>query len=337
MEEYHNGFPNTRLRRLRGHPKLRDLIRETRLTPYDFVMPLFIHHGRGVQAPIPAMPGLYQYSVDQLDEEIERIVELGIPGVILFGIPAHKDPLGRDSYSDQGVIQTAISRIKDLAPELLVISDACFCEYTDHGHCGVISERTGMPDVDNDATLELLAQQAISHANAGADIIAPSGMMDGMVGAIRQALDSEGFDMIPILSYSAKYCSALYGPFRQASGDSAPRFGDRKTYQMDPGNAREALREVALDLNEGADLIMVKPASFYLDVIHRVKQTHPEVPLAAYQVSGEFSMIKAAVQQGWLDERRVVLESLTAIKRAGADFIITYFAKEASAWLLEEL
>lgn len=327
------GFPTTRLRRLRHHPKLRDVIRETTLTVNDMILPLFIHHGDDVKNPISSMPGHYQLSVDNLEAEIEEILKLGIPGVLLFGIPAHKDSVGSDSYSDAGVIQTAIGAIKDLAPDLLVISDVCFCEYTDHGHCGVINEKTGRADVDNDATLELLAQQAISHANAGADIIAPSGMIDGMVGAIRTALDGEGFEAIPILSYAVKYCSALYGPFRQASGDSAPRFGDRKTYQMDPANGNEALREAELDLIEGADMLMVKPASLYLDIIHRVKQAHPGVPLGAYHVSGEFAMIKAAAENGWIDEKRATLETLTAIKRAGADFIINYFAKDVATWL----
>lgn len=330
------GFPTTRLRRLRYHPKLRDLIRETTLDVNDLILPLFIHHGEDVCHPIASMPGHYQLSVDQLPEEIEEILALGIPGVILFGIPEYKDSLGSESYSDEGIIQTAISRIKDLAPELLVISDVCFCEYTDHGHCGVISEKTGQPDVDNDATLALLAQQAVSHANAGADVIAPSGMQDGMVAAIRAALDAEGFEAIPILSYAVKYCSALYGPFRQASGDSAPRFGDRRSYQMDPANGFEALREVALDLQEGADMLMVKPAATYLDVIYRVKQAHPNVPLGAYHVSGEYAMVKAAAEKGWLDEERAALEVLTAIKRAGADFIITYFAKDVARWLQKD-
>lgn len=329
----HPGFPTTRLRRLRHNPKLRDLIRETTLTVNDMILPLFIHHGDNIKYPISSMPGHYQLSVDNLAPEIEEIMALGIPGVVLFGIPEHKDGVGSDSYCDSGVIQTAIGAIKDIAPDLLVISDLCFCEYTDHGHCGIVNEKTGRADVDNDATLELLARQAISHANAGADIIAPSGMIDGMVGAIRAALDSEGFEAIPILSYAVKYCSALYGPFRQASGDSAPRFGDRKTYQMDPANGNEALREAELDLLEGADMLMVKPASLYLDVIHRVKQAHPSVPLGAYHVSGEFAMIKAGAEQGWIDEKRVVLETLTAIKRAGADFIINYFAKDVATWL----
>lgn len=322
-----SSFPSTRLRRLRALPQLRHLIRETELSMNDVVLPLFIRHGKRIRNPISTMPGHYQISIDNLPNEIEEIQNLGIPGVILFGIPAHKDEIGSSSYDDDGVIQQAIATIKDCAPDLLVISDCCFCEYTAHGHCGVISDKTGWPDVDNDATLELLARQALSHAAAGADVIAPSGMMDGMVGAIRQALDEEGFETIPILSYAVKYASALYGPFREAA-EGAPQFGDRATYQMDPANANEAIREAALDLQEGADMLMVKPAINYLDVIYRIKQNFPAVPIAAYQVSGEFAMIKAAAQNGWLDETRVMLESLTAIKRAGASFIITYFAKE---------
>jgi porphobilinogen synthase len=278
------------------------------------------------------MPGHAQLSVDLLAPEIREIGDLGIPAVILFGIPQWKDMTGSAASRDDGVVQQAIRRIKETSPGLLVITDLCFCEYTDHGHCGVVVARGGRNDVDNDATLEMLAQQAISHARAGADVIAPSGMMDGMVAAVRRGLDGAGFEQTPILSYAAKYASAFYGPFREAA-DSAPQFGDRRTYQMDPGNAREALREVALDLAEGADLIMVKPALSYLDVICRVKQAHADVPLCAYNVSGEYSMLKAAAERGWLDEQRTTVEILTSIKRAGADMIITYSAKDMARWM----
>lgn len=324
-------FPATRLRRLRCHPKLRDIVRETELTVQDLILPLFVRHGSGVKNPIASMPGHFQFSVDRLAEEISAIVALNIPGVILFGIPAHKDALGSDSYQDQGVIQTAIKAIKNQAPELLIIADTCFCEYTDHGHCGAM-DKSGAGDVDNDATLALLAKQAVSFAAAGADVIAPSGMMDGMVQAIRKALDSAGYTHVPILSYAAKYCSALYGPFREAA-EGAPQFGNRQTYQMDPANGAEALRETALDVQEGADMLMVKPAHTYLDIIYRVKQQHPAIPLAAYHVSGEFAMLKAAAAAGWLDEKKAALEILTAIKRAGADFILTYYTKEVAQWL----
>lgn len=326
-------FPVTRLRRLRRHSKLRDLVRETRLHVNDLVLPLFIRHGSGIKNPIASMPGHFQWSVDQLAGEIKQITALGIPGVILFGVPAKKDATGSDSYSAQGVIQTAIAAIKKQAPDLLVIADACFCEYTDHGHCGVIDARGGNKDVDNDATLALLAKQAVSFANAGADIIAPSGMMDGMVQAVRAALDASGHEYIPILSYAAKYCSAFYGPFREAA-EGAPQFGSRETYQMDPANGAEALRETMLDVAEGADMLMVKPAHTYLDIIYRVRQQHPGLPVAAYHVSGEFAMLKAAAANGWLDEKKSVLEVLTAIKRAGADFILTYYAKEVAQWIV---
>jgi porphobilinogen synthase len=327
-------FPSVRLRRLRMNAKVRELVRETTLDAGDFILPLFIKHGSGQRIPIASMPGQYQLSVDQLAAEIAEIEALGLPGVILFGIPEHKDAVGSDAYSDLGIIQQAIREIKRLNSKLLVITDVCFCEFTDHGHCGIISHAHGQTDVDNDATLEILVKEAVSQAQAGADMIAPSGMMDGMIAALRQGLDAAGFSHIPIMSYAAKYCSGFYGPFRDAA-ESAPQFGDRRTYQMDPANGREALREVALDLEEGADILMVKPALSYLDVIYRVKQAHPDVPLAAYNVSGEFAMIKAAAANGWIDERRVALEVLTSIKRAGADMILTYFAKDAARWLQE--
>jgi porphobilinogen synthase len=324
-------FPNLRMRRLRQHPALRELVRETDISVRDLILPLFARHGTNTRQPIGSMPGHAQISVDLLAPEIREIVELGIPGVILFGIPQWKDMTGSAASRDDCIIQQAIRKIKETCRDLLIITDLCFCEYTDHGHCGVVVDRGGRSDVDNDATLELLAQQAVSHARAGADVIAPSGMMDGMVAAIRRGLDTAGFEQTPILSYAAKYASAFYGPFREAA-ESTPQFGDRRSYQMDPGNAREALREVALDLAEGADLIMVKPALSYLDVICRVKQAHPEVPLCAYNVSGEYSMLKAAAANGWLDEQRTTLEILTSIKRAGADMIITYSAKDVARW-----
>jgi porphobilinogen synthase len=320
------------MRRLRQHPALRELARETEISVRDLILPLFVRHGTSIRQPIASMPGHAQISVDLLAAEIREIGDLGIPGVILFGIPQWKDMTGSAASRDDGIVQQAIRMIKETSRDLLVITDLCFCEYTDHGHCGVVVDRGGRSDVDNDATLEMLAQQAVSHAKAGADVIAPSGMMDGMVAAIRRGLDVAGFEQTPILSYAAKYASAFYGPFREAA-ESTPQFGDRRTYQMDPGNAREALREVALDLAEGADLIMVKPALSYLDVICRVKQAHPEVPLCAYNVSGEYSMLKAAAANGWLDEQRTTLEILTSIKRAGADMIITYSAKDVARWI----
>jgi porphobilinogen synthase len=323
-------FPSLRLRRLRMHPRVRDLVRETILTPLDFVMPLFIKEGADIYNPVHSMPGVFQISLDKLDQEIASIVSLNIPAVLLFGIPAKKDAKGSEGYNSKGIIQNAIRRIKTLAPDLLIITDVCFCEYTDHGHCGIISE--AHQTVDNDKTLEILAKQAVTHAQAGADVIAPSGMIDGMVQAIRHALDAKGFSHIPILSYAVKYASSLYGPFREAA-EGAPKFGDRRAYQIDPANSNEALSEAALDVEEGADLLMVKPAGFYLDVISRVKQQYPMRPLGAYQVSGEYSMIKAAAKNGWIDENRVMMESLISIKRAGADFIITYFAKDAAKLL----
>jgi len=326
------GFPAVRMRRLRQHPALRDLVRETELSPRDFILPLFVRYGENIRQPISSMPGHAQISVDHLAAEVREVASLGIPAVILFGIPAEKDAVGSGACDDGGIIPHAIRAIKAATPDLLVITDVCFCEYTDHGHCGVLVHRDGKTDVDNDATLQNLATQAVAHAKAGADVIAPSGMMDGMVAAIRAGLDAAGFQHTPILSYAAKYASGFYGPFREAA-ESTPQFGDRRSYQMDPANGNEALREVALDLAEGADVLMVKPALSYLDIICRVKQAHPEVPLAAYNVSGEYAMLKAAAAHGWIDEHRVTLEILTSIKRAGADMILTYSAKDAAKWL----
>jgi porphobilinogen synthase len=326
-------FPTTRLRRLRQHPALRRLVQETRLDPANFVLPLFVRPGRGVRQPIASMPGHAQLSPDLLAAELDEVQQLGLGGVILFGIPAEKDATGSDSVSDSGIVQQAIEAAKKAAPDVLVMTDVCFCEYTDHGHCGAINERTGRMDVDNDATLELIASQALSHARAGADVVAPSGMMDGMVGAIRARLDASGFAHVPIMSYAAKYASAYYGPFREAA-ESAPQFGDRRGYQMDPAaGAAQALREVALDLAEGADIVMVKPALAYLDILRDVRESFPGVPLAAYNVSGEFSMVKAAAERGWIDERAVALESLMAMRRAGASILLTYWAKQAARWL----
>jgi porphobilinogen synthase len=291
---------------------------------------LFVVEGKQVKNPIPSMPGNFQLSIDLLVDEVKEVHRLGIPAIILFGIPEHKDAVGGDAMSETGIIQRAVRAIKDAVPEMYVITDVCFCEYTSHGHCGVVLDG----DVDNDSTLENLQKQVITHAKAGADMVAPSGMMDGMVGAIREALDDNGFEKIPIMSYAAKYASAFYGPFRDAA-ESAPQFGDRRTYQMDPANAREALYEVDLDVEEGADIIMVKPAMPYLDIIRRVRE-RVDLPVAAYNVSGEFSMVKAAAQLGWIDEKRVALEMLTSIKRAGADIILTYFAKDAARWLRGE-
>jgi len=318
-------YPVQRLRRLRLRPELRTLIREHHLSPSDVIYPLFVSSGRGEKMPIASMPGIYQISVDLLGQEVREVFSLGIPGVILFGIPERKDSKASAAYAHDGVIQTAVREIKNTCPELLVITDVCLCEYTDHGHCGIVA-----PDgsIDNDATLELLALQALSHARAGCDMIAPSDMMDGRIGYLRRALDAEGFAMLPIMAYAAKYASSFYGPFREAAR-SAPAFGDRKTYQMDYANIQEALREVRLDIEEGADIVMVKPALAYLDVLRAVKETF-QWPTAAYNVSGEYAMVKAAAQQGWLDEHAVMLELLTAIKRAGADIIITYFAKAAA-------
>jgi porphobilinogen synthase len=327
------GFPVHRSRRLRGHPRLRDLVRETRLTTDDLIYPLFVFHGKNLRREIPSMPGQYQLSVDRLDEPIAEAVELGIPAIILFGIPDHKDARGSIALRDDGIVQQAIRLARRVAPDLLVITDLCFCEYTDHGHCGPLVESNGRRDVDNDATISLLAQQAVSHARAGADLIAPSGMMDGMVQAIRQGLDAAGHATVPIMSYAAKFASGYYGPFREAA-ESTPAFGDRRGYQMDPANTDEALREVALDLAEGADIVMVKPALAYLDIVYRVKETYG-VPVAVYNVSGEYAMVKAAAANGWIDERRIVLETLTAMKRAGADMILTYHAFDVARWLRE--
>lgn len=328
-------FPFLRLRRLRQHPVLRDLVRETEINLKDLVFPLFIKGRKGEKQPIETMPGLYQIPVSQLSQEIEEIVKLGMSSILLFGVPPHKDAVGSDAYDDQGIIQEAIRTIRRIAPDLLIMTDICFCEYTDHGHCGILNEKTGKLDLDNDLTLELLVKQAISHAKAGADVVAPSGMIDGMVKAIREGLDRTGFEHIPIFSYSVKYQSCLYGPFRQAA-EGAPQFGDRSTHQMDTANAKEALREIHLDVEEGADILMVKPAHTYLDVIYRVKQAYPHIPLGAYHTSGEFALLKAAVQKGWLDEKKAVIEVLQAIRRAGADIIITYYAKEYAQHLRSE-
>lgn len=324
-------LPTLRLRRLRQNPLIRDLVRETELNLKDLILPLFIKGTDGHKHPISSMPGHFQIPLNRLEEEIEEITRLGISSVILFGIPPHKDAYGSNSYHEEGIIQEAIREIRSLTNDLLIISDVCFCEYTDHGHCGFLSERSGRMDVDNDVTLELLVKQAVSHARAGADVIAPSGMIDGMVKAIRVGLDEAGFQHIPILSYSVKYNSSMYGPFRLAA-EGAPSFGDRSSHQMDCANAQEAMREVHLDVEEGADMLMVKPAHTYLDVICRIKQAYPYIPLGAYHTSGEFSMIKAAGERGWIDEKRAALEVLRGIRRAGADFIITYFAKEFAQW-----
>jgi len=321
------GYPTQRLRRLRQSEPLRRMVRETSLSPDDFIYPLFVTHGHGIKEEIEAMPGNYHLSLDTLPNEVSSVYEMGIPAVILFGLPASKDETGSEAYDPNGIVQQAIRVIKRTVPEMVVITDVCLCEYTSHGHCGVIVGNT----VHNDKTLFLLAKTAISHAEAGADVIAPSDMMDGRVFAIRTALDENGFETTPIMSYAAKYASGFYGPFREAA-DSAPQFGDRTGYQMDPANVREALREVELDALEGADILMVKPALSYLDVIARVRERFDH-PIAAYNVSGEYSMVKAAARNGWIDEKKVTLEILTSIKRAGADMIITYHAKEAAQWL----
>jgi porphobilinogen synthase len=320
-------FPRHRPRRLRRSEALRGFVRETRLTTGGLVYPMFACPGTKVRTEVSSMPGIYQQSADQIVEECREVVNLGIPAVILFGLPEHKDELASEVYDANGAVQRSIEAIRKAKLDLLVITDVCLCEYTSHGHCGVIKGE----EVLNDPSVALLADAALSHARAGADIVAPSDMMDGRVGAIREKLDENGFENIAILSYAAKYCSAFYGPFREAA-QSSPQFGDRRSYQMDPANAREALREVALDLEEGADMIMVKPAMPYLDVIQRVREKF-DVPVAAYNVSGEYAMVKAAVQRGWLDEKRVVLEILTGIQRAGADMILTYHAKDVARWL----
>ena len=325
----------SRPRRLRHSPRLRAAVCETALTPADFIYPLFVVHGENVRDPIPSMPGICQLSVDRAVEEARKAAAAGMSAVLLFGIPASKDPVGRESFDDDGIVQRASRAIKAALPDLLVVTDVCLCEYTDHGHCGVLNhENPVLPAgyVLNDETLDVLAHVSVSHARAGADVVAPSGMIDGMVAAIREGLDGHGYGHVPIMSYAVKYASAFYGPFRDAA-QGAPKFGDRRTHQMDPGNVREALREAALDVEEGADFLMVKPALAYLDVIRRVHDAYPALPMVAYNVSGEYSMVKAAAERGWLDERSVVLESLTAVKRAGADLIITYHALDAAGWL----
>jgi porphobilinogen synthase len=330
-------YSGIRTRRLRQTSTLRAMVRETELNPQDFIYPLFVRHGSG-RTPIVSMPGIDQLSVSDAVAEAERAASLGIPAVILFGIPAQKDPVGLENFAPDGIVQQVITAIKSAIPEMIVVTDVCLCEYTDHGHCGILNSgeyyRPELPEgyVLNDPTLEILGKVAVSHAEAGADVVAPSGMLDGMVAAIRNALDKTGFENLPILSYAVKYASGFYGPFREAA-EGAPKFGDRSSHQMDPANVREALREAALDMGEGADMLMVKPALAYLDVIRVVKDAFPDVPLAAYNVSGEYAMIKAASQNGWLDEQRVVLETLTAIKRAGADLIISYHAMDAAEWL----
>jgi porphobilinogen synthase len=322
-------FPLSRPRRLRQSSALRRMVRETTLSATDFIYPLFVQHGQDVRQEIPSMPGQYRLSIDQLPAEAREIAGLDIPAVLLFGIPAEKDPVGLENFAADGIVQQAIREIKTAEPEMVVITDVCLCEYTDHGHCGLLDE---LGNVLNDETLEILSKTAVSHAQAGADIVAPSGMMDGMIAAIREALDAAGYASLPVMSYAVKYASAFYGPFRDAA-DGAPKFGDRKTHQMDPANAREAVREAAIDVAEGADFLMVKPGLPYLDIIQRLSRTYPELPLAAYNVSGEYSMIKAAAAAGWLDEKATVLEALIGFKRAGADLIITYHAKDAARWL----
>ncbi len=317
-------FPVQRPRRLRQREPIRRMVRETRLSVDQLIQPFFVIYGRDVANPVRSMPGVFQLSIDRLVPQVEETYRMGIPAVLLFGIPERKDPLGSGAYDPEGIIQRAVRAIKEKVPEIVVITDVCLCEYTDHGHCGVVSEKG---EVLNDPTLELLAKEALSHVEAGADIVAPSDMMDGRVGAIRRALDESGYSHIPILSYAVKYASAFYGPFRDAA-ESAPRFGDRRSYQMDPCNVREAIKEAQLDLEEGADILMVKPALPYLDVIRVVRDAFPQVPLAAYNVSGEYSLVKAAAQLGWVDEGKIMMEMLLSIRRAGADIIITYFARD---------
>ncbi len=323
-------FPTTRLRRMRATEAHRRMVRETVLSADDLIYPLFVVPGRNIRREISSMPGSFHLSVDQVITEAKEVSSLGIPAVILFGIPEHKDETGSEAYSSGGIVQQAIKAVKDSVPELLVITDVCLCEYTDHGHCGVVKGG----QILNDPTVELLAKEALSHAKAGADIIAPSDMMDGRVSAIRKVLDGDGFECLPILSYAAKYASGFYGPFREAA-ESTPQFGDRRSYQMDPANSREAMREAALDIEEGADMVMVKPALAYLDIICKIKERW-DMPVAAYNVSGEYAMVKAAGRLGWIDEGRVMMEILTSIKRAGADVILTYFAKEAARALQEQ-
>ncbi len=322
-------FPDYRPRRLRQNDAFRRMIRETKLSVDDLILPVFVIAGKGVKNPIQSMPGHYQLSIDNLVKVAKKAFELGIPAVMLFGIPDKKDPLATRAYANDGIVQKATKELKNKIPELVVITDVCLCQYTDHGHCGIVENQI----IDNDASLDLLAKTALSHAKANADMVAPSDMMDGRVAEIREVLDENGFSNIPIMSYSAKYCSAFYGPFRQAA-HSSPKFGDRRTYQMDPSNALEAIREVTLDIEEGADIIMVKPALPYLDIICRVRE-EIDLPVAAYNVSGEYAMIKAADKMGWLDGKRAMMESLTAIKRSGADMILTYFAIEAAEELIK--
>lgn len=320
-------YPIYRPRRLRRNANFRRMIRQTRITPDNLIMPLFVRAGKNVKKPISSMPGNFQLSVDNLIKEARQIKDLGIPAVLLFGIPKKKDNLATEAYAKSGIVQQAITKIKQSVPGLVIITDVCLCEYASHGHCGVIKNR----ELENDASLELLAKTALSHAKAGCDMVAPSAMLDGQVAAIRSILDDNNFSDMPIMAYSAKFASSFYGPFRQAA-ESVPQFGDRKSYQMDTANSDEALREVQLDLQEGADIVMVKPALAYLDIIRRVKERF-NIPLAAYNVSGEFSMVKAAAQMGWLDEKRIILEILNSIRRAGADLIITYHAKDVASWL----
>ncbi len=323
-------YPTERLRRLRSSKGLRRMVRETRLDVDDLIYPLFVVPGKDIKKEIGSMPGNFHLSQDNLLKEAKEAKKLGIPAILLFGLPKHKDEEGREAYAKDGIIQQAVRAVKDALPDLVVVTDVCLCEYTSHGHCGVVKDDRLL----NDPTLDLLAKTALSQVESGSDIVAPSGMMDGQVKIIRQTLDTNGYDNIPIIAYSAKYASSFYGPFREAA-DSAPQFGDRKSYQMDPANVQEALREVRLDIEQGADTIMVKPALAYLDVISRVKREF-DVPLAAYNVSGEYAMIKAAAAKGWVDEKRIVLEVLTSIKRAGADVILTYFAKEVAKWLARQ-
>ena len=325
-----SNFPTVRMRRTRQNEKLRSLVRETHLSVDQLIYPLFVAEGIAEPREVSSMPGIMNWPLEYLGREAERIANLGIPAVLLFGIPTEKDDVGSEAYNEKGIIQQAIRKLKAETPDTLVITDVCLCEYTDHGHCGVILNG----NVQNDESLELLSRMALSHVEAGADIVAPSDMMDGRVGAIRHVLDEQGFAQTPIMAYSAKFASGFYGPFREAAG-SAPQFGDRRSYQMDPANVREALREVDLDIAEGADIVMVKPAMAYMDVIRQVRD-HCDLPIAAYNVSGEFSMIKAAAQNGWIDERRVAMEVLTGIRRAGADMIITYFAPDVAGWLQEQ-
>ncbi len=320
-------FPISRLRRLRRNENLRRMVRETKISVDDLIYPLFVEHGEGVRKEVESMPGVFRLSIDELVKEAKEVKELGIPALILFGIPEKKDEAASEAYDEGGIIQEALRALKKEVPELILITDVCLCEYMSHGHCGVVKNG----EIDNDITLELLAQTAVSHAEAGADMVAPSDMMDGRVAAIRNSLDENGFSHIPIMSYAAKYASSFYGPFREAA-ESAPQFGDRRSYQMDPPNVLEAVKEVALDIEEGADIVMVKPALSYLDVVRRVKEEFG-YPTAAYNVSGEYSMVKAAAEKGWIDEKKIVLEILTSIKRAGADLILTYHAKDVAKWL----